>query len=168
MGLTLYSLKIPSPTGELIAYSTEKGICYLCFIDNINLVNQISKIRNKYIATISQKSNEHLEQLQFELNEYFQKKRKFFAVKLDIFGTGFQKKAWKELQNIQHGKTISYKQQAASINHPKAIRAIASANRCNNIPIIIPCHRVIGENGDLKGYSGGIERKKWLLDFEAT
>jgi len=81
-------------------------------------------------------------------------------------GTDFQKSVWKILQEIPYGETRSYKQQAIALGNPKAIRAVASANGHNRISIIIPCHRVIGSDGSLTGYGGGLHRKKWLLDFE--
>ncbi len=85
---------------------------------------------------------------------------------LDTPGTDFQQSVWKILQTIVYGETCSYKQQAITINNPKAIRAVASANGHNRVSIVIPCHRVIGSNGSLVGYGGGLHRKKWLLDFE--
>ena len=101
-----------------------------------------------------------------QLDEYFQKRRTAFDVKLNPQGTEFQKKVWKGLQDIPFGKTISYKDQSKKMDVPKAIRAIASANGKNPIWIIIPCHRVIGSDGSLTGYAGGIWRKKWLLEHE--
>ncbi len=81
-------------------------------------------------------------------------------------GSTFQQLVWKKLEAIPYGETRSYKQQAISLQNPKAIRAVASANGCNRVAIIIPCHRVIGEDGKLVGYAGGLARKKWLLNFE--
>ncbi len=87
---------------------------------------------------------------------------------LDTPGTDFQQSVWKILQNITYGETRSYKQQAIALNNPKAIRAVASANGHNRVSIVIPCHRVIGSNGSLVGYGGGLHRKRWLLDFEKS
>lgn len=101
-----------------------------------------------------------------QLEEYFNNKRTEFNLKLNPNGTEFQKKVWQELQNIPFAKTISYLQQSKNMEDIKAIRAIASANGKNPIWIIIPCHRVIGSNGSLTGYAGGIWRKKWLLEHE--
>jgi methylated-DNA-[protein]-cysteine S-methyltransferase len=101
---------------------------------------------------------------QFE--EYFEGKRTQFDLKLAPEGTEFQKKVWKHLQEIQFGKTISYQQMANQLGNPKVIRAAASANGRNPISIIIPCHRVIGSDGSLTGYAGGLHRKKWLLEHE--
>lgn len=101
-----------------------------------------------------------------QLDEYFQKKRTTFNLKLNPQGTAFQKKVWEELQGIPFAKTITYQEQSKKMNAPKSIRAIASANGKNPIWIIIPCHRVIGSDGSLTGYAGGIWRKKWLLEHE--
>ena len=102
---------------------------------------------------------------QFE--EYFEGKRTQFDLKLAPEGTEFQKKVWNQLQEIKFGKTVSYQQMANQLGDPKVIRAAASANGKNPISIIIPCHRVIGSDGSLTGYAGGLYRKKWLLAHES-
>jgi methylated-DNA-[protein]-cysteine S-methyltransferase len=102
-----------------------------------------------------------------QLDEYFQGTRTQFDLKLNPQGTEFQKQVWKELLNIPFGKTRSYLEQTKQIGDPKAIRAVASANGKNPIWIVIPCHRVIGSDGSLTGYAGGVWRKKWLLDHES-
>ncbi|SOE22157.1 methylated-DNA-[protein]-cysteine S-methyltransferase [Spirosomataceae bacterium TFI 002] len=101
-----------------------------------------------------------------QLEEYLLGKRLEFDLKLEPKGTEFQQKVWAELQNIPFGKTISYQELANKLGDPKVIRAAASANGKNPIGLIIPCHRVIGQNGKLVGFSGGLSRKKWLLDHE--
>jgi len=101
-----------------------------------------------------------------QLNEYFKGLRKEFDLKLRLNGTSFQNTVWKALQKVTYGKTITYKELAQKIGKETAIRAIGSANGQNPISIIIPCHRIIGSDGKLRGYGGGIEKKKWLLEFE--
>ncbi len=101
-----------------------------------------------------------------ELEEFFDGRRKEFSIPLDPQGTTFQKKIWAELVKIPYGKTLSYMDIAKKIGDPKSIRAVGLANGKNPIPIVIPCHRVIGSNGSLVGYSGEMWRKKWLLGFE--
>jgi methylated-DNA-[protein]-cysteine S-methyltransferase len=101
---------------------------------------------------------------QFE--EYFSGTRKDFHIKLEIGGTEFQKRVWKVLREIPYGVTLSYKEMAIKIGNEKATRAVGNANGKNIISIIIPCHRVIGSDKSLTGYAGGIDRKRWLLDFE--
>lgn len=103
---------------------------------------------------------------QKQLEEYLLGKRLEFELKLEPKGTEFQQKVWAELQNIPFGKTISYQELANKLGDPKVIRAAASANGKNPIGLIIPCHRVIGQDGKLVGFSGGLSRKKWLLDHE--
>ncbi|HQH48210.1 MAG TPA: methylated-DNA--[protein]-cysteine S-methyltransferase [Candidatus Syntrophosphaera thermopropionivorans] len=101
-----------------------------------------------------------------QLLEYLQGKRKEFTVKIALEGTAFQKKVWEAIQHIPYGETCSYKDIAIAIGNPKAAIAIGQAARKNPVAIIIPCHRVIGANGDLKGYAGRIEIKEWLLNLE--
>ena len=103
-----------------------------------------------------------------QLQEYFAGTRKEFSLKLSQAGTDFQRQVWSELCNIPYGKTISYLQLAKKLGDPKSIRAVGTANGRNNLAIIVPCHRVIGTNGTLVGYAGGLDKKKWLLDFEAS
>ncbi len=102
-----------------------------------------------------------------QLDEYFEGKRTEFDLKLNPKGTDFQQQVWKELLNIPYGKTRTYLEQTKKIGDPKAIRAVASANGKNPIWIVIPCHRVIGSDGSLTGYAGGVWRKKWLLEHES-
>jgi methylated-DNA-[protein]-cysteine S-methyltransferase len=103
-----------------------------------------------------------------ELDEYFYRGRKFFSVDLNLQGTVFQKKVWNELLTIPFGKTISYEELSMRIGDIKAIRAVGLANGMNPVAIIVPCHRVIGKNGDLTGYAGGLDRKEWLLFHEGS
>ena len=102
-----------------------------------------------------------------QLDEYFKGDRTEFNLKLNPKGTSFQQSVWNELNNIPFGKTRTYLEQTKQIGDPKAIRAVASANGKNPIWIVIPCHRVIGSDGSLTGYAGGIWRKKWLLNHES-
>jgi methylated-DNA-[protein]-cysteine S-methyltransferase len=109
-----------------------------------------------------------IEQCIQELDEYFKKGRKFFTVELKAEGTEFQKRVWAELLTIPFGKTISYEELAVRLGDIKAIRAAGVANSVNPIAVIIPCHRVIGKNGELTGYAGGLENKQWLLFHEGS
>lgn len=107
-----------------------------------------------------------LEQAATELTEYFSGKRRVFSVPLHAQGTDFQRSVWLALQEIPYGETASYSQIAAMIGKSAACRAVGSANHCNPLPIFIPCHRVIGKNGTLTGYAGGIPIKEFLLRLE--
>jgi O-6-methylguanine DNA methyltransferase len=111
-------------------------------------------------------SNKVLETLRRELNEYFAGDRTSFSVSLEPEGTDFRKRVWAELQRIPHSETISYEELAVRIGKPTATRAVAQANGANPICVLIPCHRVIGKDGRLTGYSAGLERKRFLLGLE--
>jgi methylated-DNA-[protein]-cysteine S-methyltransferase len=102
-----------------------------------------------------------------QFDEYFSGERKIFDLPLQQSGTAFQQKVWNELIKIPFGKTISYMQMAQRLGDAKSIRAAASANGRNKLNIVVPCHRVIGSDGSLTGYGGGLPRKKWLLEHEA-
>ena len=102
-----------------------------------------------------------------QMEEYFAGTRKEFSLKLSQSGTDFQRQVWTELYSIPYGKTTSYLKMARNIGDVNAIRAVGAANGKNNLAIVVPCHRVIGSNGTLVGYAGGMDKKKWLLDFES-
>ncbi|MDG6882418.1 Methylated-DNA--protein-cysteine methyltransferase, constitutive [Phocoenobacter uteri] len=157
---------LTTPLGKMIACATEQGVCLLEFSDKAILEKSNLLLQKRFNQQIIDGKNNHLIQLEQELGEYFNGQRKQFNVKLDIVGTAFQKSVWQVLQSIEYGSTISYQAQSEQLGNPKAIRAVASANGANLISIIIPCHRVIGKNGSLTGYAGGLERKKWLIEFE--
>ncbi len=110
---------------------------------------------------------ELLEDAVYQLQEYFEGTRDSFSLKLSPNGTDFQKRVWDGLQDIPYGKTISYLELSKTLGDVKAIRAVAAANGKNPLWIVIPCHRVIGSDGSLTGYAGGLHRKKWLLDHES-
>jgi methylated-DNA-[protein]-cysteine S-methyltransferase len=115
---------------------------------------------------VSTKIPKHLKEAVTQLEDYFEGKRNDFTFKLNPKGTDFQQKVWQELLNIPYGKTISYLDLSKKLGDIKAIRAVASANGKNPLWIVVPCHRVIGTDGSLTGYAGGLWRKKWLLEHE--
>lgn len=158
--------RIETPMGTMYACGVEEGICLLEFTDRKMLETEFKQLAKKLNATIVQGENKHFEILEQQLEEYFEGKRKEFTVPLYLTGTEFQEKVWNILQEIPYGRTRSYKQQADILGNPKAIRAVATANGMNKIAIIIPCHRVIGSNGELVGYAGGLHRKQKLLELE--
>ncbi|MCO6500579.1 MAG: methylated-DNA--[protein]-cysteine S-methyltransferase [Vicingus serpentipes] len=151
---------INTPIGIVTAGLTLKGVAMLKF-DTLAISESKQHILNR-------KSNQLFNQLEKQLNEYFEKKRTTFDIPLDLNGTDFQLNVWKELLNIPYGTTRTYKEQAITLGNIKSIRAVATANGTNPIPIIIPCHRVIGSDGSLTGFSGGLWRKKFLLDLESS
>ena len=142
---------IQTPLGITKIVGNENGISEIC-IEN----------EGEITAIIPKELKEAVSQLQ----EYFDGKRTCFTLKLNPKGTEFQQKVWAELQNIPFGKTISYLDLAKKLGDPKVIRAAAAANGKNPLWIVISCHRVIGSNGSLIGYAGGLWRKKWLLELE--
>jgi len=158
--------RMETPVGPMYACGTEKGICLFDFTDRRMLETEFKELSKYLNAVILPGDNKYFGLLKKEIGEYFEGKRKLFTVPLDAPGTEFQKGVWEELKKIPYGQTISYKTQAERLKNPKGVRAVANANGHNRISIMIPCHRVIGENGTLTGYGGGLWRKKWLLDFE--
>ena len=157
--------RIETPLGTMIACANENGICMLEFSDRKALPTELKEISKHFDANIVQGENPHFKTLEKELEEYFEGKLKDFTVPLASVGTDFQKKVWEILRTIPYGTTRTYQQQADILGNPKAVRAVANANGLNKISIIIPCHRVIGINGTLTGYGGGIWRKQKLLEL---
>jgi AraC family transcriptional regulator, regulatory protein of adaptative response / methylated-DNA-[protein]-cysteine methyltransferase len=157
---------IETPLGQMYSCATEKGVCLLEFIDNKTPEQVVGKLGKILKAEIKEGESNLLADLDSELTEYFEKKRKEFTIPLYTPGSEFQQLVWNGLLEIPFGKTISYMEQARTLKKPEAIRAIAHANGLNRVAIVIPCHRVIGSDGKLTGYGGGLWRKKWLLDHE--
>lgn len=158
--------RIETPLGTMYACAVEEGICLLEFTDRKMLETEFKTISKLLNATIVQGYNKHFEILEKQLSEYFEGKRKEFTVPLYMIGTEFQKLVWNALQQIPIGTTKSYKEQAIITGNPEAIRAVANANGMNRISILIPCHRVIGSDGQLTGYGGGLWRKQHLIELE--
>ncbi|SIT88098.1 bifunctional transcriptional activator/DNA repair enzyme AdaA [Pontibacter indicus] len=158
--------RITTPLGPMFVCATEKGICLLEFVDRRMLETEFKDLQRLLGATIVAGENEHIKQASVEVAEYFAGSRKTFTLSLDSPGTVFQNLVWESLRQIPYGETRSYQQQAEAVGVPSAVRAVASANGFNRIALVIPCHRVIGKNGKLVGYGGGLERKQWLLEHE--
>jgi AraC family transcriptional regulator of adaptative response/methylated-DNA-[protein]-cysteine methyltransferase len=159
---------LESPLGPLLAGTNDDGICLLEFTDRRLLEASLAAIQKRFHCAIVPGDHHLLAQLGRELKEYFAGKRNHFTLPHVPCGTSFQEKVWRELQNIPHGKTISYDELARRIKQPTAQRAVARANGMNRICILIPCHRVIGKDGTLTGYGGGLWRKRLLLELEKT
>jgi AraC family transcriptional regulator of adaptative response/methylated-DNA-[protein]-cysteine methyltransferase len=158
--------KIETELGIMIAGAVDDGICLLEFSDRRMLKTEYKDLERYLKTTITEGEDRHFINIRKELAEYFEGSRKEFSVPLVTPGTPFQQAVWKELMNIPYGATRSYYQQSVALGKPESIRAVAGANGMNRISIIIPCHRVIGSDGNLTGYGGGLKRKKWLLDHE--
>lgn len=157
---------ISTPLGTMVAGAINKGICLLEFHNRRMLRTQLKRINQRFKMELFIGRHPLFKQLQTEMDEYFTGERQSFDIPLATDGTPFQNKVWAALSDIPHGRTRSYKEQAIAIGDLKAIRAVARANGDNRISIIIPCHRVIGSNGELVGYGGKLWRKKWLLEHE--
>ncbi|MBL7790598.1 MAG: methylated-DNA--[protein]-cysteine S-methyltransferase [Chitinophagales bacterium] len=164
----LYRTEWKSPLGELILMATEDKLC-LCDWKYRNMRASIDKrILDYYKTELREESNEIINETIHQLNDYFEKKRTEFDIPLELIGTKFQQRVWQELQRIPYGKTISYLQLSKNLGDEKTIRAAATANGANCISILIPCHRVIGSDGALTGYAGGLPAKKKLLIIEGS
>ncbi len=153
-----------SPIGLLEIATTEKGLCYINFVeDKKSNAKQYDETKDNFL---SEESIRVYNEVINQLDEYFNGERKEFDIDLVLDGTEFQSRVWNELNNIPYGEIRSYKDIAEAIDSPKGYRAVGNANNKNKIPIIIPCHRVVGSNGKLVGYAGGMWRKEWLLNHE--
>jgi len=162
----VYASTISTPIGTMLVLETQRGICLLEFADRKELEHEIQAFLQKAKGKLFEGGDNFFALLSEELDAYFRDSSSPFSVPLDMFGSEFQKQLWKTLIEIPVGQTRSYSQVAEMIGKPQAIRAMGHANARNPIAIVIPCHRLIGVNGSLKGYGGGIWRKEWLLQHE--
>lgn len=157
---------IETDLGLMIAAATDKGICMFEFADYKLIDLELRQLSKAFNAPLVQGENPHFDLLRKQLEAYFKGERKTFDIPLDLVGTEFQKKVWLSLLHIPYGCTTTYGKQAERLGKPSSVRAVANANGKNKISIILPCHRVIGADGSLTGYGGGMWRKKKLLEFE--
>ncbi len=167
METTLDITFIETPLGTMTAGATRRGVCLLGYADGRHLELELRQLSRALGASPIKSDNPHLTMLRRQLEEYFRGERREFDIPLDIVGTPFQKEVWLGLSRIPYGCMVSYAQQAAALGRPSSVRAVANANGKNKISIVLPCHRVIGADGTLTGYGGGIERKRKLLELEA-
>jgi AraC family transcriptional regulator of adaptative response/methylated-DNA-[protein]-cysteine methyltransferase len=159
---------LESPLGPLLAAARDGGVCLLEYTDRRMLEHNLGEMRRRFEEPVVPGSHPHLDALRRQLAEYFDGGRRVFEVPLEPRGTAFQERVWAQLQRIPHGTTVSYDELAAGIDQPTAQRAVARANGANRICILIPCHRVIGKDGTLTGYGGGLWRKRLLIELERT
>ena len=163
---TVIITRIATPLGEMTAAATDRGVCMLEYADSRHFEPELKQLAAALGAEPTEGEHCLLDALRAQLEEYFEGTRRDFDIPLDPVGTPFQKEVWEALRRIPYGGTITYGEQAALIGRPSAVRAVAGANGRNKISIVLPCHRVIGADGSLTGYGGGIERKKKLLALE--
>lgn len=152
-----YRSNLSTPVGDFFVLCSEHTLHCAEFFDAKPALEK---------ATSLWPENSLSQQAKQQLQEYFSQKRQNFDLALNPKGTEFRLQSWQALLNIPFGQTASYSEQAQVMHKPKAVRAVGAANGANPISIIIPCHRVIGKNGSLTGYAGGLSRKQWLLAFE--
>jgi AraC family transcriptional regulator of adaptative response/methylated-DNA-[protein]-cysteine methyltransferase len=157
---------LESPLGPMVAAANDRGVCLLDYTDRRSLKRQFEALKKTFSSAIVPGENEHIVQLREELAAYFAGTLRQFSVPLDYPGSPFQVLVWNELQRIPYGETRYYEELANRIGSPSAPRAVGHANGLNRINILIPCHRVVGKNGKLSGYGGGLWRKQKLLDLE--
>lgn len=158
--------RLDSPLGSLSALAGDQGLCLLEFADPETVSSELEDLSIRMHATVTEADHELFPELEGQLAEYFAGRRTGFDLPLHITGSDFQLQVWRLLSTIPYGHTWSYRQQAWALGRPQAVRAVARANGMNRIAIIIPCHRVIGADGRLTGYAGGLWRKQALLDLE--
>ena len=156
----------PTGIGELLLGSFGDRLCLLGFGDKETRRTVDDRIGKKLDAKFVEQNDEILEKTRKQVDEYLNGNRKEFDIPLLMVGTHFQRRVWKALMRVPYGATSTYGQIAEDIGSPRAVRAVGNANRANPISIIVPCHRVIGSDGELVGYGGGLSLKKWLLRLE--
>lgn len=156
-----------SPCGELLLGAYNGKLCLCEWYNNGSANCSIRRVERQLRAHCEAGVDTVIDSARRQLDEYFEGKRRVFSLPLLPLGTDFQQRVWRELCLISYGQTISYAEEAKRIGRQSAVRAVANANHANAITIIIPCHRVIGSNGKLTGYGGGLEAKRYLLSLEA-
>lgn len=157
-----------SPCGAIILGALDDKLCMCDWLNGTNHDSVTSRLKRILKAELAEGTSEVIEKAEKQLDEFFAKKRRDFDVPLLFVGTDFQKTVWRELLQIPYGTTVSYGEMARRIEMPKAVRAVANANGANAISIFAPCHRVIGSDGTLTGYGGGLETKRMLLELESA
>ena len=163
---TIYIQFYKTKYGHFILGSYDNKLCLLDFKYRKMRAIVDNRLKKGLNAHFVEQNNEILEETRKQLDEYFNMERKVFDIPLILVGTDFQKNVWKALQKVPYGRTATYLELAQNIGNEKAVRAVASANGANSIGLIIPCHRIIGSNGELTGYGGGLALKKKLLKLE--
>jgi O-6-methylguanine DNA methyltransferase len=164
----LYYTNLTTPLGNMFALASDSGLQMLEFHEKEEIASLLSHISKTTGSELKESANDILKNTISQLQEYFDRSRKEFDLPLEPEGSKFQKMVWTQLLTIPYGRTSSYQKQAEALGNVMVIRAMASANGKNPIAIVIPCHRVIGTNGSLTGYAGGLWRKKWLLEHEGA
>jgi AraC family transcriptional regulator of adaptative response/methylated-DNA-[protein]-cysteine methyltransferase len=158
--------RLLTPLGPMLIGASERGVCLAEFVDRRMLETQLARLRDRLGAALVPGTTELLGELSAKLGRYFAGELERFDVPLDLPGTEFQQRVWSALRAVPYGATASYGDLARSLGRPSAVRAVARANGDNRVAILVPCHRIIGSDGSLTGYGGGLWRKQKLLDHE--
>jgi AraC family transcriptional regulator, regulatory protein of adaptative response / methylated-DNA-[protein]-cysteine methyltransferase len=167
-GDCLHAALIETPLGPMLAAASGTALVQLEFADRRGLERSYAEMRRRFKLPVVPGENEILKKLRAELDAWFEGKLRKFSVPVALRGTPFQERVWRELQKIPHGQTASYEEIARRVGKPSAVRAIAAANGANRLYLLVPCQRVIGKDGKLTGYGGGLWRKRALLELERT
>ena len=157
---------VDSPVGKLVLGVSSRGCCLVEFEDRGGIEKIKSRTQQRYKIELLESTNQLLERVEKELNEYFSGTLNSFSVPLDLQGTRFEQSVWQELLSIPYGQTRTYGEIAKSVQKPLAFQAVGRANGSNPVAIVVPCHRVIQKGGGMCGYGGGVWRKKFLLALE--
>jgi O-6-methylguanine DNA methyltransferase len=158
---------VESPIGEFVAGASATGCCIFEFSDRGGLERIKARIRKRHGTEMVEGNSPFIDEMVTQVADYFRGKRKKFSLRLDLKGTPFERAVWDQLLAIPHGETRSYGEIATALGKPGAARAVGRANGSNYLAVIVPCHRVIEADGNLRGYGGGLWRKKYLLDLES-
>jgi AraC family transcriptional regulator, regulatory protein of adaptative response / methylated-DNA-[protein]-cysteine methyltransferase len=162
----LKSSYLTTPLGEMLAIADAQALYFLGFTEQRHLSQALDKLLTYTKAIIHSGHNDIIAMISTELQAYFAGKLKNFNTPLQLTGSPFQQLVWQGMRDIAYGHTRSYLAQSQALGKPNACRAVANANGANPLVIVLPCHRIINSNGGLGGYSGGLMRKKWLLEHE--
>ena len=163
---TIHVDRFTTPLGPMLVGATDTRLCLLEFVDRRMLPAQVQRLRRRLHAVFVPDRNGIIAQTEQEIGDYFAGRRREFTVPIVTPGTDFQEAVWAALASIPYGETASYGDLAAAVGRPSAVRAVGTTNGLNALAIIVPCHRVIGADGKLVGYGGGLWRKKRLLELE--
>ncbi len=162
----LLAEEIATPLRPMLAVAGERGLCLLEFLDRRAITTELGALRLRHGLPIVRGSNPHLDRVRSELEAYFHGALRRFTVPLDLGGTPLQRRVWERLLAIPFGETVSYSEVARDVGRLETVRAVGQANGKNPVAIVVPCHRVVGADGALQGYGGGLWRKRWLLRHE--
>jgi methylated-DNA-[protein]-cysteine S-methyltransferase len=164
---TIVWSQMESPVGPLTLAVSFRGLCYLTFSKKSAPIREVEIwLKQWFTSPRLERNDRECEPFIRQLSEYFVRERRLFEIPVDLHGTQFQKLVWRQLQTIPYGEVRSYKEVAQAIGAPKAVRAVGGANNKNPVSIVVPCHRVIGSNGSMVGYGGGLHIKEYLLRLE--